>query len=62
MTHCTTDMSPVDWVIEIPQALAVFESLGIDYSCAGKSLEYVCRQQGFDVREVVARIEAASAQ
>jgi hypothetical protein len=30
--------------------------LGIDTSCGGKSLEYACRQEGFDPQDVLERL------
>lgn len=48
MTECTLDTSPVDWVIDHPEIRAILKALGIDYTCAGKSLEFACRQQGLD--------------
>ena len=42
---CDLETSVPDWVIDHPESTAVFNELGIDASCAGKSLEYVCRQQ-----------------
>jgi regulator of cell morphogenesis and NO signaling len=48
--------SIVDWVIEHPESLAVFERLGIDYSCAGKSLEYACQQRGIHPQFVLGEL------
>jgi|GEM_PF-1295659 len=56
MTDCTVDSSVVDWIIEHPESMAVFESLGIDCSCAGKSLAYACHQQGHDPVTVLAAL------
>jgi putative transposase len=53
MTECTFDSSVPDWVIEHPVALAVFQTLGIDYCCGGKSLEFACREQGLDAAAVL---------
>jgi regulator of cell morphogenesis and NO signaling len=47
------DSSLPDWVIECPPALRVFERIGLDYSCGGKSLEFVCRERGLDPTEVL---------
>jgi hypothetical protein len=44
-TDCTLDTSVVDWILEHPETQRVLESLGIDCSCAGKSLSYACDQQ-----------------
>ncbi|MCA9146382.1 MAG: DUF542 domain-containing protein [Planctomycetales bacterium] len=45
-----------DWIIDHPDTAAVFKAMGIDTSCEGKSLEYVCRQQGFDPQDVLERL------
>lgn len=34
----------------------VLESLGIDQSCQGKSLDYVCRQMGLDPHFVLKQL------
>jgi len=47
MTECSPETSAPDWIIEYPETLAVFQELGIDYSCGGKSLELACREEGF---------------
>jgi len=44
MTDCTLDSSVVDWIIENPETMRLFEELGIDCSCGGTSLEYAGRQ------------------
>ena len=56
MTDCNLESSPVDWIIDHPSTLALFEEFGIDYSCAGKSLEYNCHQRGLDPQPVLARL------
>lgn len=56
MSECDLDTSVPDWVIEHPSALAVFQEFGIDYSCGGKSLANVCRQQGLDAQVVLAKL------
>ncbi|MCA9266166.1 MAG: DUF542 domain-containing protein [Planctomycetales bacterium] len=53
---CDLETSVPDWVIDHPESTAVFNELGIDASCAGKSLEYVCRQQGLDPHAVLRRL------
>jgi iron-sulfur cluster repair protein YtfE (RIC family) len=57
MSCCDHETSAPDWVIEHPQCLAVFEELGIDYSCGGKSLEFACQERGLDVKQVMARLQ-----
>lgn len=56
MTSCDLDTSVPDWIIEHPDTLAVFQELGIDYSCGGKSLAYVCGQRGLDAAAVLAML------
>ena len=56
MSECDLDTSVPDWVIEHPETLAVFQELGIDYCCGGKSLAYACRQQGLDAQAVLAKL------
>lgn len=51
--ECGLDDSVVDWVLEQPASLKVFERFGIDATCAGKSLEYACRQAGVDAAAVL---------
>ena len=53
MINCTIDDAVTDWVIDHPETEEVFKNLQIDYHCAGKSLEYLCRQQGLDVQQVL---------
>jgi hypothetical protein len=49
------DSSVPDWLIEHPALLPLFQELGIDYCCGGKSLQTACREQGLDPQEVLAR-------
>lgn len=56
MTTCDHETSVPDWVIEHPETLAVFQELGIDYCCGGKSLEFACREQGHDVDQVMSKL------
>ena len=56
MINCDLDTSVPDWVIEHPETLVVFQKLGIDYSCGGKSLRYACREQGLDADSVIANL------
>jgi regulator of cell morphogenesis and NO signaling len=49
-------------VQENPTAVAVFESIGIDYCCGGnKSLEEACQKAKLSVEEVLASLENARA-
>ena len=58
MQEVDLDSSVPDWLIEYPQALALFQSLGIDYHCGGKSLESACAERGLDPREVIRLVKA----
>lgn len=57
-------MSPVnlgssapDWLIEHPELLALFQEMGIDYSCGGKSLARSCQERNLSVGDVLWRCE-----
>jgi len=56
---CDLDTGVIDWVAEYPDALAVFDALGIDYCCGGKSLGFACREQGLDTQMVLAALRDA---
>lgn len=56
MSDCDLDTSVPDWVIDHPETLAVFQELGIDTCCGGKSLGFACRQQGLDAEVVLAQL------
>lgn len=53
---CDLDTPVPDWVIEHPETLAMFQELGIDYCCGGKSLEYACRERGLNPANVLVRL------
>ena len=53
MIQCTVDDAVADWVIDYPMTEAVFQRLGIDYSCGGKSLKYACLKLGLDSQKVL---------
>ena len=59
MSECDLDTSVPDWVIEHPATLAIFQELGIDCCCGGKSLAYTCRQQGLDAQAVLTKLLAS---
>ncbi|QDV66783.1 hypothetical protein Poly24_04710 [Rosistilla carotiformis] len=44
--NCDLQSSIPEWIIEHPETTRVFSDLGLDTSCAGKSLQYVCQHQG----------------
>ena len=54
---CDLDSSIPDWLIEHPETSVVFERLGMDNSCAGKSLRYVCNQLGFSPPDVLRQLQ-----
>jgi len=53
MTTCDLDSSLPDWILDCPKSLSLFERLGLDYSCGGKSLRYLCDERGLDPVEVL---------
>lgn len=64
MVDLDLDSSVVEWVLEYPEVQGVLDALGIDQTCAGKSLGYVCRQVGrephFVLKQLLAAIEDQS--
>ncbi|MAT15013.1 MAG: hypothetical protein CMJ46_07060 [Planctomyces sp.] len=54
---CELHDSLPDWIIEYPETQTVFRELGLDESCGGKSLEYLCRQQGLVPEDVLHRLQ-----
>ena len=60
--ECDLETSIPDWIIEFPPSSRLFDELGIDASCGGKSLEYVCRQRGLDPQMVLERLRELVAQ
>jgi iron-sulfur cluster repair protein YtfE (RIC family) len=58
MDSVDLDSSVPDWVIEHPELLSLFQELGIDYCCGGKSLGAACRGRGFSPHDVLARCES----
>lgn len=59
MTECSLETSVPDWVVDHPETLSVFQELGIDYSCGGKSLAFACREQGLQVHNVLSQLHEA---
>lgn len=57
MSELDLDSSVVDWAIEQPRAAVLFETLGIDYSCGGKSLRYECQRQQLNPADVLERLQ-----
>lgn len=59
MLNCDLNSSLPDWVIEHPETAEVFETLGLDVSCGGKSLEYLCDKQSLEPVIVLQQLEDA---
>lgn len=57
MTPCDLDTSVPDWIVEHPESLSVFQQLGIDFSCGGKSLAYACRERELDAKTVLEQLQ-----
>lgn len=58
---CDLDSSIPDWIIEHPETTRVFNDLGFDTSCGGKSLEYVCHQYRLSPSDVLQQLRVAVA-
>lgn len=56
MVECDLDTSILEWVIEYPVTVSVFDQLGMDYCCGGISLEYACTKQGLDAHLVLSKL------
>lgn len=56
MTDCSLETSVPDWILDHPETLAVFQGLGIDYHCGGKSLEFACQERGLHVPFVLLQL------
>jgi iron-sulfur cluster repair protein YtfE (RIC family) len=61
MTAIGLESSVPDWLIEYPQLLPIFEELGIDYCCGGKSLERACQERGIDAQTILTRLRSGQA-
>lgn len=53
------DSSVPDLLIDHPQLLPLFQSLGIDYCCGGKSLRTACEEQRLRPQDVLKLAEDA---
>jgi hypothetical protein len=51
------ESSVPDCLIEHPELLALFQELGVDYSCGGKSLARACQERNLSIGEVLLRCE-----
>ena len=56
MADVDVEKSVVDWIIDCPESVVVFEEHSIDYCCAGESVRYACAQADADMFAVVARL------
>ena len=56
MTDCSLESSVPDWIIDHPETISIFKELGIDSSCGGKSLEYLCLLQDLDKQFVLSKL------
>jgi regulator of cell morphogenesis and NO signaling len=61
MSSLSISDAVVEWAIEHPEAIPVFEMHGIDNCCGGKSLTYACQQRALDPYQVLLEIETAIA-
>lgn len=50
---CDLQSSVPDWMIDYPALQPLFDDLGLDASCGGRSLEYECRRRGHDPDRVL---------
>ena len=57
--NCDLISSLPDWIIEHPETAAVFERFGLDFSCGGKSLEYLCIEQNLSPTSVLRELQKA---
>ena len=57
--NCDMDSCAPDWLIEHPETASVFQQLAIDTSCGGKSLLYLCNQQGLDSDQLLVLLQKA---
>lgn len=51
------ESSVVDWIIDHPETEPVFRQRGIDCSCGGKSLGFLCAAQGLNAEEILAELK-----
>lgn len=59
--NCDEFSSIPDWIVEYPASAVVFEEFGLDTSCGGKSLQYVCQTEDVSLTEVLKRLNAVVA-
>ncbi|WP_437191331.1 hypothetical protein [Planctomicrobium sp. SH527] len=46
-----------DWIIDHAETLVVFQDLGIDDSCGGKSLEFACREKEISKKNMLSKLQ-----
>jgi iron-sulfur cluster repair protein YtfE (RIC family) len=51
------DSSVPDLLVEYPRLFHLWQELGIEYTCGGKSLLTACRDRGLDPKRVVSMSE-----
>jgi len=56
MSNRDLDTPVPDWVMKHPATLTIFQEVGIDCSCGGKSLAYACSHQGIDEQVVLKKL------
>ncbi len=55
--NCDLTNTIPEWIVEYPESLALFESLELDTSCGGRSLEFLLVQQGYSPPDIFAKLE-----
>jgi len=55
--HCDLDTSIPEWIIDHPETAVIFEQLGLDASCGGKSLKYVATRKGLNPQVVLSKLK-----
>jgi regulator of cell morphogenesis and NO signaling len=60
MKDLDLDSSVTEWLIDQPQLLKLFESLGIEYGCGGKSLRRACIEQELSPEDVLKQCDYGS--
>lgn len=61
MVDCSLDSSVPDWIIDHPETETVFQEFGIDTSCGGKSLVYLCDDLDLDPHLVLTALHSSIA-
>lgn len=56
MSDCDLETSVPDWIIEHPETEVLFRQWGIDTSCGGKSLRYLCEQQHLEPLNILEQL------